>query len=62
MNKENNSEKTASKRYSGSTILRLGKYMLQYKWFLLLALICTLGSNLFSLIGPKMTGLSISAI
>lgn len=62
MNKENNSEKTASKRYSGSTILRLGKYMLQYKWFLLLALICTLGSNLFSLIGPKLTGLSISAI
>lgn len=62
MNKENNSEKTASKRYSGSTILRLGKYMLQYKWLLLLALICTLGSNLFSLIGPKMTGLSISAI
>lgn len=62
MNKENNSEKTASKRYSGSTILRLGKYMLQYKWLLLLALICTLGSNLFSLIGPKLTGLSISAI
>ena len=62
MKKENNSEKTASKRYSGSTILRLGKYMLQYKWLLLLALICTLGSNLFSLIGPKMTGLSISAI
>lgn len=62
MNKENNSEKTASKRYSGSTILRLGKYMLQYKWLLLLALICTLGSNFFSLIGPKLTGFSISAI
>lgn len=50
------------KRYSKRTILRLGKYMLQYKWLLALAVICTLGSNLFSLIGPKLTGLSIGAI
>ncbi len=50
------------KRYSKRTVLRLGKYMLQYKWLLLLACICTLGSNLFSLIGPKLTGYSIGAI
>lgn len=50
------------KRYSKGTILRLGRYMLQYKWMLMLAVICTLGSNLFSLIGPKLTGLSIGAI
>lgn len=50
------------KRYSGRTILRLGQYMLQYKWMLALAFICTLGSNLFSLIGPKLTGLCIGAI
>ena len=50
------------KRYSRGTILRLGKYMLQYKWLLLAAVICTLGSNLFSLIGPKLTGLCIGAI
>lgn len=62
MSKELKSEKETSKRYSGDTILRLGKYMLQYKWLLLLAFICTLGSNLFSLIGPKLTGLSIGAI
>lgn len=43
-------------------MLRLAKYMLRYKWPLLLAFLCTLGSNLFSLIGPKLTGLSISAI
>ena len=50
------------RRYSRDTILRLGKYMLQYKWLLAAAVICTLGSNLFSLIGPKLTGLCISAI
>ncbi len=50
------------KRYSGRTILRLGRYMLQYKWMLALAFLCTLGSNLFSLIGPKLTGLCIGAV
>lgn len=50
------------KRYSAGTILRLGKYMLQYKWLLIAAIVCTFGSNLFSLIGPKLTGLCIGAI
>ena len=44
------------------TILRLGSYMLHYKWFLLLAIVCTFGSNLFSLIGPRLTGYAIGAI
>lgn len=59
MSQEKSPEK---KRYSKGTILRLGKYMMHYKWLLALALVCTLGSNLFSLIGPKLTGLSIGAI
>ncbi len=50
------------KRYSKGTILRLGKYMLQYKWLLAIAAVCTLGSNMFSLIGPKLTGLCIGAV
>ena len=50
------------KRYSGRTIRNLCNYMLQYKWMLALALLCTLGSNLFALIGPKLTGLCIGAI
>ena len=54
--------RTEKKRYSKRTVLRLGQYMWQYKWLLALAMICTLGSNLFSLIGPKLTGLSIGAI
>lgn len=44
------------------TVLRLGKYMLHYKWLLLLATICTFGSNLLSLIGPRLTGYAIGAI
>lgn len=44
------------------TILRLGTYLLHYKWLLLLAIVCTFGSNLFSLIGPKLTGYAIGAI
>lgn len=34
------------------TILRLGNYMLQYRWQLMLALFMTIGSNLFALVGP----------
>lgn len=51
-----------SGRYSRRTVLRLGNYMLRYKGMLLLAAVCTLGSNLFSLIGPRLTGLCIGAI
>lgn len=44
------------------TIIRLGKYMLRYIWLLLLALALTVGSNLFSLIGPTLSGYAIDAI
>lgn len=50
------------KRYSKRTVLMLGKYLFHYKWLLLAALICTLGSNLFALIGPRLTGYAIGAI
>ena len=50
------------KRDRKGTILRLGTYMLHYKWLLALAIICTFGSNLFSLIGPRLTGYAIGAI
>lgn len=55
-------EQKPKKRYSSRTILKLAEYMLQYKWLLGAALVCTLGSNLFALIGPKLTGLCIGAI
>lgn len=44
------------------TILRLGRYMMQYKFLLLAALFLTVGSNLFSLIGPMLSGYAIDAI
>lgn len=52
----------SKKHYSKDTVLRLGHYMLRYKWLLLLAMVCTLGSNLFSLIGPRLTGYAIGVI
>ena len=44
------------------TVLRLVKYMLRYKWGLLLAIGLTIGSNLFALWGPELSGKAIDAI
>lgn len=44
------------------TILRLGRYMIRYKWLLLLAVIMTVGSNLLALVGPMLSGYAIDAI
>lgn len=63
LQKENSNRADSEKRrYSRRTLLRLGNYMLQYKGMLALAAVCTMGSNLFSLIGPKLTGLCIGAV
>ncbi len=48
--------------YRRNTILRLGKYLLQYKFLLLFALFLTVGSNLLSLVGPMLSGYAIDAI
>lgn len=44
------------------TMKKLAVYMLQYKYYLLLALLLTVASNLFSLIGPMISGYAIDAI
>ncbi len=44
------------------TILRLGRYLMQYKYLLLLALLLTVGSNLLALVGPMLSGYAIDAI
>ncbi|MBQ7840197.1 MAG: ABC transporter ATP-binding protein [Lachnospiraceae bacterium] len=54
--------KQEKKRYSKRTILNLGQYLLGEKWMLTAALVCTMGSNLFALIGPRLTGYAIGAI
>ena len=44
------------------TIFRLARYMMEYKWLLILAFIMTIGSNLLALIGPLLSGYAIDAI
>lgn len=44
------------------TILRLGRYMVQYKYQVLLALGLTVASNLLALMGPMLSGYAIDAI
>ena len=45
-----------------ATLLRLLKYMLNFKWLLLLALALTIFSNLFAMIGPRLSGNAIDCI
>lgn len=44
------------------TLVRLVKYMMTYKYLLLLALVLTIGSNLLALVGPKLSGQAIGVI
>ena len=43
-------------------MIRLGRYMLRYKWLLLIAIILSFGSNLLQLVGPMLSGYAINAI
>ncbi len=45
-----------------NTVFRLLRYMLRYKWGLLLAVALTVGSNLLALWGPELSGKAIDAI
>lgn len=44
------------------TILRFGTYLMQYRYWVLLALALTIGSNLLALVGPMLSGYAIDAI
>ena len=50
------------KRNKTGTVLRLLKYMMGHAWGLLLAVALTIGSNMFALLGPKLSGKAIDAI
>ncbi len=43
-------------------LLRIGKYLLKFKWLLLVAFGLTLASNTFALIGPALAGKAIDSI
>ena len=45
-----------------NTLLRMGGYLWQEKWLILLALALTLGSNGLALLGPYLSGAAIDAI
>ena len=44
------------------TIRRLGKYLFRYKFLMILALTMSFASNVFSLLGPRLSGLAIDNI
>ncbi|MDD3335110.1 MAG: ABC transporter ATP-binding protein [Eubacteriales bacterium] len=47
---------------SSELFRRLGKYLYQYKYLLLLALLLSVGGNLLALVGPKLSGAAIDAM
>lgn len=55
-------ENTGGGRKKLRVLLRLGVYLVRYKWIVLLAIVITVASNLFALIGPKLSGFAIDAI
>ncbi len=55
-------EKKVKKATKTQTLLRLGKYLYQYKLLMVLALFMTIASNLLALVGPKLSGAAIDAI
>lgn len=56
------SEKTDKPRDTKYVIRRLWGYVYRFKWMLALAMILTIASNLFALIGPLLSGYAIDAI
>lgn len=56
---KNNKEKPKNKK---SVLLRLGKYLYDDKWRLLLAIVLTVISNLLALVGPMLSGFAIDSI
>jgi len=58
-NKKGEKEKNV---FQPKTIRRLLKYLMQYRWMLLLAIVFAITSNVFSLIGPMLSGKAIDAI
>lgn len=50
------------KKVNTGVIKRIASYLLHYKWWLLLAIICSIVSNLFSLYGPMLSGYAIKVM
>lgn len=55
-------QEAESQRTAKYTLMRLGRYLLQYKWLLFVAILLSMTSNVFALIGPMLSGYAIDAI
>ncbi len=62
MGKAKMSEKTDKPKNTKLVLKRLWNYMFHYKWMLTLAVVLTVVSNLFALLGPLLSGYAIDAI
>ena len=56
------SGETIAKEKRRPILMRLAKYMMRHKWLFLIAIILTLASNTFALLGPELAGKAINAI
>ncbi len=62
-NTKMNSSRTFNKpKNTKYALKRIADYLLKFKWWLLIALILTILSNVFSLLGPLLSGYAIGAI
>lgn len=56
------SDKTEKPKDTKYVLRRLWNYVYQYKWLLIIAILLTIASNLFALVGPMLSGYAIDAI
>ena len=62
-NAKMNSSRTFNKpKNTKYALKRIADYLLKFKWWLIIALILTILSNAFSLLGPLLSGYAIGAI
>lgn len=55
-NKKSNKQTEKAKDFKGTTKKIFTKYLLDYKWQLLIVLIFAIGSTIFTIVGPKISG------
>ncbi len=53
---------TPKQKDTRKILLRLWRYLYRYKWLVFLALVMSIASNLFALVGPMLCGYAIDAI
>ena len=60
--KEREREARRAPKNKKHIILRLLRYLMRYKWYVFFALLLSVGSNLFALIGPLLSGYALTPL